>query len=313
MSADELPHQARRVDPEKAKVANADPWERARQEDAVIDGDEGDLAVRLGDGDVHDVRVLEDREGYVAACDCDGWSFHGEERLAGGACAHVLAVVREAALDESIVADVDGEVMLEGVDADVVEHDQDGADQDDVDAALDDDRAEADVATADSEVEPRGERADHAAPPAPAEGDLPAADLDNPFAGALEDVDDRFVMTLGGDPYIRREGWQRLAHAEGYRIRSDMVTFQGETESTLAEARAEVLDEDGDVLATGTGTAHIDAEDLSGAVGNLNELAETRAISRAMGWATGAGLSAVEVDASAEYDGDRARADGGRR
>jgi hypothetical protein len=41
---------------------------------------------------------------------------------------------------------------------------------------------------------------------------------------------------------------------------------------------------------------------LSGATGNLNELAETRALSRAMGWATGAGLSAVGVDASAECD-----------
>jgi hypothetical protein len=118
-------------------------------------------------------------------------------------------------------------------------------------------------------------------------------------------------MTLGGDPYIRREGFQRLARREGYRVESEMRTWASDTDNELAEARARVLDEDGDVVATGTGTAYLPDEDLSGAKGNLNELAETRAISRAMGWATGAGLSAVEVDASAEYDERDAATDGG--
>jgi len=119
-------------------------------------------------------------------------------------------------------------------------------------------------------------------------------------------------MTLGGDPYIRREGFQRLARAEGYRVDTDMVTYQSDTDNELAEARARVIGEDGDVVATGTGTAYLPEEDLAGAAGNLNELAETRALSRAMGWATGAGLSAVEVDASEEFDEDREVAtDGG--
>jgi hypothetical protein len=119
-------------------------------------------------------------------------------------------------------------------------------------------------------------------------------------------------MTLGGDPYIKREGFQRLARREGYRVGTEMRTWASDTDNELAEARAVVRDSEGDVVATGTGTAYLPDEDLSGATGNLNELAETRALSRAMGWATGAGLSAVEVDASGEYD-DGARADGGRK
>jgi len=119
-------------------------------------------------------------------------------------------------------------------------------------------------------------------------------------------------MTLGGDTYIRRAGFQRLARSEGYRVKTEMRTWASDTDCELAEARARVL-ENGDVVATGTGTAYLPEEDLSGAAGNLNELAETRALSRAMGWATGAGLSAVEVDASEEFDEDReAVTDGGR-
>jgi hypothetical protein len=150
-------------------------------------------------------------------------------------------------------------------------------------------------------------------PDRPDHGDVRTPKIDDPFADSLEDVDDRFVMRLGGDPYIRREGFQRLARVEGYRVETEMRTWAGDTDCELAEASARVLDEDGDVVATGTGTAYLPDEDLSGAAGNLNELAETRALSRAMGWATGAGLSAVEVDASAEFDEDREVAtDGGR-
>jgi hypothetical protein len=294
----DLPHQARRVEPLAARDAESEPFVRARDETVTVDmmDDPGRYNVRVGDGDVHTVVLVEDDAGHVGACDCNGWTFH-EGNLAGDCCAHLCAVAMEAALNSGLVPEVDEDLDVETVEAEVVEHGA-AADQDD-------------VVDANEKADLSGERADHAASPTPSDGTLPSAELDDPFASELEDVDDRFIMTLGGDPYIRREGFQRLARQEGYRVATEIVTWASETDCELAEARAEIL-EDGEVVATGTGTAYLPEEDLSGAAGNLNELAETRALSRAMGWATGAGLSAVEVDASAEYDGDREVAtDGG--
>lgn len=292
-----LPHQARRIDPKEAKSQGATAFERARDEDVTVDpGDAvGRATVIVGDGDPHDVVLVEDEEGEVGYCDCDGFAFHDDE-LPGGVCAHLIGLAMEATLNPGLLKTVD----------DVI----------DVDDARDHpDTEQADVVDAkavDPDADATGEALDEL-PERDARPERPAPQLDDPFAGALEDVDDRFVMTLGGDPYIRREGFQRLARREGYRVRTEMRTWASDTDCELAEATAEVLDEDGDVVATGTGTAYLPDEDLAGAAGNLNELAETRALSRAMGWATGAGLSAVERDASAEYDEDRDVAtDGGR-
>ncbi|QGX94990.1 hypothetical protein EI982_09400 [Haloplanus rallus] len=292
-----LPHQARRVDPMEARYQDATAFERARDEDVTVDvGDApGRATMIVGDGDPHDVVLVEDDEGEIGYCDCDGFVMHQDD-LAGGVCAHLVALAMEATLNEGLIKTVDD--VLEVDDArdhpDVEQTDVVDAESVDAEANTTADVID-DVQEASADVPDRDDRAER-----------PAPQLDDPFASAIEGVDERFVMTLGGDPYIRREGWQRLARSEGYRIRRDMVTLQSETDSTLAECEAQVLDGD-DIVAEATGTAHIEAEDLAGAVGNLNELAETRAISRAMGWATGAGLSAVEVDASAEYEDGRAR------
>jgi len=281
-----LPHHARRVDPMEARYQKATAFERARDEDVTVDvGDApGRATVTVGDGDPHDVVLVEDDDGEIGYCDCDGFAFHQDE-LAGGVCTHLVALAMEATLNGGLVKTVDGVMDVDDA--------RDHPDTEQEGLAGEDPGAEPEVVDADS-----SERCD------PAEA--PTTKIDDPFAGALENVDDRFVMTLGGDPYIRREGWQRLARSEGYRLQRTMVTFQSETDSTLAECEAQVLDGD-DVVAEATGTAHIDGEDMSDAVANLNELAETRAYSRALGWATGAGLSAVEVDASAEYEDERAR------
>jgi hypothetical protein len=292
----ELPHKARRVDPFAARDQQSEPFQRARDELIVVQ--EGDVlhraTVQVGDGDRHDVALVEDQEGYVGYCDCDGFAFH-EGDLAGDCCTHIIALVMKSIEHDSLVTTLDDVVEPGGSPVDA-------SDQDDED----------DVEIVDVEGEtPGDDRGDHGGSPTPEPSEPPTRELDDPFAGALKDVDDRFVMTLGGDPYIKREGFQRLARREGYRVETEMRTWASDTDNELAEARAVVRDQDGDVVATGTGTAYAPDEDLAGAEGNLNELAETRALSRAMGWATGAGLSAVEVDASAEYD-DGARADGGR-
>jgi len=287
-----LPHRARRVDPFAARDEQSEPFRRARDEDVTVDpGDAvGRATVIVGDGDPHDVVLVEDGEGYAGYCDCDGFAFH-EGELAGDCCTHLVALAMESVVNGGLIQTLDDVVDVqdasdepdEAVDAEVIDADPD-----------------------DGDLEEEIERVQEES------GDPPAQRLDDPFAGALEGVDDRFVMTLGGDPYIRREGFQRLAKSEGYSVETEMRTWASDTDNELAEARARVL-ENGDVVATGTGTTYLPQEDLSGAAGNLNELAETRALSRAMGWATGAGLSAVERDASAEFDEDReAVTDGGR-
>jgi hypothetical protein len=296
-----LPHQARRVDPMEARYQDATAFELARDEDVTVDvGDApGRATVIVGDGDAHDVVLVEDDDGHVGYCDCDGFAFH-EDELPGGVCTHLVALAMEATLNKGLIKTVD-----EVLDVDDARDHPDVEQTEVVDADPDDDALEEEIASVQEPSADPPTRADH--------GDAPTPKLDDPFAEELEDVDERFVMRLGGDPYIRREGFQRLARAEGYRVETEMHTWASDTDNELAEASARVLDEDGDVVATGTGTAYLPDEDLSGAAGNLNELAETRALSRAMGWATGAGLSAVEVDASEEFDEDReAVTDGGR-
>lgn len=282
----EIPNGAHRVEPERARDEEATAYQRAKDESIAVDPDDqrGHFRVRVGEGDVHEVVLVEDDESRVGWCDCDGFRYHeGDDRLPGGCCAHLCAVAMRDAIGD-IVPSAEGHVVdpiVDELEPEIVEH-----------------------STGD-----QAERAtDGGNAPAPAE---PSGDLSNPFASTIEGVPDRFIMELGGDPYIRREGFQRLARSEGYAVRSELVTWASETDNEMAEARAEVLD-DGDLVATGVGTAHLEAEDMDGAVGNLNELAETRAISRAMGWATGAGLAAVEAHAPEEFD-DAAAQGGGRR
>lgn len=304
-----IPHQTRRIDFAAARDGDGSAWSRASQADErdVAKRDRtGGFRVSVGDGDEHDVVLLEDADGMVGFCDCDGFVYHGTgDRLAGNACAHLCLVRQMAVLDDSLIPstttrfDVDGDGEpteddgTETIDADVVDHTEDADEDESADITVEDDPS--------PDATPTVETSDPA--------------IDNPFAGDLEDVDDRFVMTLGGDPYVRREGWQRLARREGYRVRTEMHTWASDEPEDIAEASAEVIDADGDVVATGTGTAHLPSEDMGDAIGNLNELAETRALCRAMGWATGAGLAAVEVDAAAEYDeqADAVATDGGRR
>jgi predicted nucleic acid-binding Zn finger protein len=293
-----LPHQARRVDPFAARDEQSEPFRRARDDevDARPVDAVGRAKVKVGDGDTHKVVLVENDEGHVGYCDCDGFAFHDD--LAGGCCTHLVALAMESVVNGGLIKTLDDVLEVDDVDQDGSAAEPEVVDESDDE--IPDATSDA-LQEASADLTDRDDRAD-----------APTPELDDPFAGALEDVDDQFVMTLGGDPYIRRAGFQRLARAEGYAVETEMRTWASDTDNELAEARARVL-EDGEVVATGTGTAYLPEEDLSGAAGNLNELAETRALSRAMGWATGAGLSAVEVDAEAEYDREQEIAtDGGR-
>jgi hypothetical protein len=127
-------------------------------------------------------------------------------------------------------------------------------------------------------------------PPESTDEDTTPATPSDPFAKELaEDVPERYVMELRGEPYIRRAGYAALARDAGLRIQIYAVESASETGFEYARYEAMVNDQDGVTLAKDVGTARLETEDLEGAEGELDELAATRAARRALEWATGAG------------------------
>ena len=299
--------QAERIDFGRASDEGIDPWKRAVPADVDLqDGNAEDAwRVRLDDGDRHEVLLAGVEGEMYGACDCDGWAFHRHEWEPARPCAHLSAVRQGHALADVTVPETfaGSTVDREEMDVDVVKP----GENPDVDTAAE--RIDEDSEPTDDVVEDV---------PQPAEQETASSTRADTFAGVLEDIPERFVMELDGDPYIRREGWAHIAHQAGLRVEAEVVTWASETDLDLAEARATVRDQDGDVVATGSATAYRDCEDLLNAHANLNELAETRAITRALSWATGAGASLAEVSADqddlagVDHDRPEARADGGR-
>lgn len=279
----DLPNLARRVYPRTERDQDTTSWNRAK--DASLEGFErrderGRFSVAFDEGEQHDVILVEDSESFVGWCDCDGFAFHQDE--AGGACAHICLVAQANALSDVVptVEDVDVE-----------------SDQEAVEEARAADGASGDVVATVPASEPQGSTVEDVDPePVDADivGEAGGASLPDPFADSLGELPERFIMELDGQPYIRREGYAVLARREGLTVETELVTWASETGFEAAEARAVVRDDDGHEW-TGSATAHAATEDLRGAEGNLNELAETRAVTRALSWATGAGMSATEA------------------
>lgn len=121
------------------------------------------------------------------------------------------------------------------------------------------------------------------------------------FATSLPDVDEKFAVTMNGETYIRKAGYARLLKQQGWRVRRDEIVGSHETDNTRAKYEARIVDGDGEVLAEAVGTAGPpEDEDMSDAGMHLDELAETRAWTRAASLATGEGMTAlVEVDGRA--------------
>ena len=99
-----------------------------------------------------------------------------------------------------------------------------------------------------------------------------------------------FVDTIQGVPTINRKGYAVLAEHFGVSVKAEPITLPSETDFEYAEFRAIATTEDGTEY-SGFGSAHIDRMD-----GDdphlLGELAETRALKRAVSWATGIGMTA---------------------
>lgn len=276
------------LDPtEHTETESAD---RARDglEDAKVEpaSNDGELyLVALPDGDEHLCLFVthSDRSRNAAACSCEDYNHHGH-------CAHLLTLALRHLGDGPLVLAEDDDraealVESDGVDAEVIDHarddDQDDEDVEGVEGDLEDDEP-ATPTPVDRDATDQ--------PPESTDGDTTPATPSDPFAKELaEDVPERYVMELRGEPYIRRAGYAALARDAGLRVRLDAVEPASASGFEHARYKAVVLDDDGEMLATDVGTARLETEDLDGAEGELDELAATRAARRALEWATGAG------------------------
>jgi len=291
------------VDIASAREEETESWERGKGNagDAAVEirQDTGAAVVRLPDGDPHATVLVEGAgEGkgpFAGACDCDAWRYHD------GPCAHLVtravrSILRSGEVPEDVeryekLANAGGPDVDEDTDAamsDIGGLEADGGDQEDSDAGDDVDAAGQTV---------RGPESGDQHPPddvvdvATTDASMPNTAGD-PFASELsENVPERFVQKLGGEPYIRRAGYAAIARNADLRVTVEPVTPAEDTDFTHARYKAVVRDVDGDVVGEDFGTAHLEGEDLTGAEYQLDELASTRAIRRALEWATGAGAT----------------------
>lgn len=118
--------------------------------------------------------------------------------------------------------------------------------------------------------------------------DLQDAPVD---ADPLTAMPGHFVDRIEGEPTINKKGYCVLAERFGISVTSEALVSASETDFEYAEWKATATTEDGREY-SGTGSAHIER----GSGNNtddpyvLNEQAETRAMKRAVQWATGIGI-----------------------
>lgn len=101
-----------------------------------------------------------------------------------------------------------------------------------------------------------------------------------------------FVDTIQGVPTVNRKGYAVIAAQYDVSVTAEPVTLASETDFEYAEFRAVAETDDGKEY-SGFGSAHVDRQDGDDPY-LLAELAETRALKRALAYATGMGITAVE-------------------
>lgn len=106
---------------------------------------------------------------------------------------------------------------------------------------------------------------------------------------------DAFVDNVHGVQAINRKGYAVLARNNNISVVAEPVLRASETEFKTAEFRAIARTEDGCEY-SGFGSAHVDRDTVGGGDDPyiLNEMAETRAIKRALAYATGVGMVSEE-------------------
>ena len=131
--------------------------------------------------------------------------------------------------------------------------------------------------------------------PADAHRDLPSELPESVRTDPLDVVPGYMVDVVDGQPTINKRGYAVIAEHFDIVVQSEPLTTAGETDHEYAEfrARAWKKDEGPEAAYTGHGTARV-SESRSGIADNLNEMAETRAMKRAVAWASGVGILAWE-------------------
>lgn len=124
----------------------------------------------------------------------------------------------------------------------------------------------------------------------PAESDLP--DEPRVDQDPVEWLPEHFIDHIKGVPTVNRKGYAVIASKYGVSVTSEPVTLASETDFEYAEFKAVAVTKDGSEY-SGFGSAHVDRQDGDDPY-LLNELAETRAMKRAVSWASGVGLTAAQ-------------------
>ena len=121
--------------------------------------------------------------------------------------------------------------------------------------------------------------------------DLPPELPESVQTDPLDVVPGYMVDVVDGQPTINKRGYAVIANHFDIVVQSEPITAAGETDHEYAEFRARAWKkEDGPEAAyTGHGTARV-SESRSAIADNLNEMAETRAMKRAVAWASGVGI-----------------------
>lgn len=100
-----------------------------------------------------------------------------------------------------------------------------------------------------------------------------------------------FIDHIQGVPTVNRKGYAVIASQYNVSVEAEPKVRASETNFEYAEFAATAITEDGQRY-TGFGSAHINRQDGDDPY-LLNELAETRAMKRAVAWATGVGMTAA--------------------
>jgi len=134
-------------------------------------------------------------------------------------------------------------------------------------------------------------------PPAPETPDTTAEVVDDmPETPPLEKdpvdwLPGHFIDEIQGVPTVNRKGYCVIAARYGVSVESHAVTLPSDTDFEYAEFKAVATTQDGETY-SGFGSAHVDRQDGDEPY-LLGELAETRAMKRAVAWATGIGMTAM--------------------
>lgn len=274
-----------------SRAKSTESWERALRhaQNAEIDAEWGSLGaqtVTLPDSeDTHRTLLVKTPdETYVGACDCDGFLHHETP------CAHLCSLRQLEGLG-------DHHVRTNGGYADELLSTEPADDSTDDRTATADEKMDTEDTAQPEKNGAAGadERSSEDVVDIPSEAGSPQRRRRDAFAEPLPDVDGQYVMEMGGETYIRRAGYARLGQQQGFRPVPEIVQYAHEDNGQRAVVLGKILNDEGEIIAQDVGTAGPpEYEDMDGAEANLDELATTRALTRAMAWATGEGLTAVE-------------------